>query len=476
LLLKDRHFTHQPESANSQCVKSPDSVSHPLKSAARLIQWRGWWLITVFQGIAGLKFEDLNEIAYGSVLKLEVVTMLRRGHLYLARILLVVCLPLSLLISYSRGAATEKVLYTFQGGTDGSVPVAGLIFDQAGNLYGTTASGGANNAGTVFELTRSGTRWTKSILYSFTGDADGGSPLAPVIFDGAGHLYGTASQGGAVSTYGSGVAFELSPNSGVWTETVIHNFTGYSTNDGAFPTAGLVFDSAGSLWGTAAGNYVTLGIAFKLSRFSGSWTESIVEVGMNPLAGLVLDKGGQPFGTTELVFNGFGTVYELVSTQAGWTSTTLYGFTGGSDGADPGYGSLVLDDAGNLYGTTQAGGAYGYGVVFKVSSAPGHKETVLHSFAGGADGAYPQAALILDASGDLYGTTEQGGTSGYGTVFKLTRASGGQWSESVLHSFAGGRDGANPIAGLVKDDQGRLYGTTQYGGSPNAGVVYVIQP
>lgn len=402
------------------------------------------------------------------------------GRTPTSRLMLFLGLALSILapVPRARAAAKETVLYAFRGGTDGSLPVAGLIFDQAGNLYGTTASGGASNAGTVFELSCSGTRWNKTVLYNFTGGSDGGSPLASLIFDGAGNLYGTASQGGTASQYSSGVAFEISPNSGVWLETVIHTFKGPSGGDGTFPTAALTFDSAGNLWGTAAGNAYGGAVAFGLAHSNGSWTENVFVLGpsSNPLAGLAFDKSGRLYGTTELGFNTFGSVYELSHSQTGWSVTTLYHFTGGSDGSSPAYGNLISDKAGNLYGTTQFGGAYGYGVVFTVSGTQGHAETVLYNFTGGSDGAYPLSGVIFDSAGNLYGTTEQGGTAGYGAVFKLTPGTGGQWSESVLHSFAGGKDGAYPVAGLLQDHQGRLYGTTQYGGANNGGVVYVIQP
>jgi uncharacterized repeat protein (TIGR03803 family) len=409
---------------------------------------------------------------------MEVIVMPGRT-LFLRILFLVLALSILAPVSRAHAPAKENILYTFQGGADGSLPVAGLIFDPAGNLYGTTASGGASNAGTVFELIRSGTRWNKTVLYSFTGGSDGGSPLAPLIFDGAGNLYGTASQGGAVSQYGSGVAFELSPNSGGWSETVLHNFTGYFTGDGGFPVAGMIFDSGGHLWGTAAGNSYTAGMAFDLTLSNGSWTETLVNLGTstNPLAGLVFDNSGHLYGTTEFGYNpSYGSVYQLTYSQKGWSVNTLYTFTGGSDGSRPAYGKLIFDNAGNLYGTTQFGGSYGYGVVFKVSGSPGHPETVLYNFTGGSDGAYPLSGLILDSPGNLYGTTEQGGTLGYGTVFKLARGSGGQWNQSVLHSFAGGMDGAYPVAGVVQDGRGRLCGTTQYGGAQNAGVVYTIQP
>jgi uncharacterized repeat protein (TIGR03803 family) len=329
-------------------------------------------------------------------------------------------------------APTYIVLHTFVGSpTDGATPYAGLTPDGAGNLYGTTLNGGASGQsgtdgfGVVFKLSPTG---TETVLYSFTGGADGASPSAGLIQDAAGNLYGTTSGGGAASTCnppsGCGVVFKLNPISG--TEKVLYRFKGA---DGAYPLAGLVRDTAGNLYGTTNGGGAhNLGVVFKLN----------------------------PTGA----------------------ETVLHSFNG-ADGAGPYAGSLVLDAAGNLYGTTNAGGAHNQGVVFKL--CPAGSETVLHSFTGGADGGGPRAGLLQDAARNLYGTTLNGGTSvngpcagGCGVVFKLSPCDSG-YDFSVVYTFPGGAEGGNPEAGLIQDPVGNLYGTT---GSlaPGYNVVFKLSP
>jgi uncharacterized repeat protein (TIGR03803 family) len=314
-------------------------------------------------------------------------------------------------------AQTYSTPYIFLGPPDGLNPEAGLIRDAVGNLYGTTTEGGTSNAGTVFKVDAAG---KETILYSFLMDT--GAPQTPLVRDSAGNLYGTA-QGG---TYGDGAVYELSITG---KETTLYSFTG-AGGDGRLTMAGVIRDKSGNLYGTTL-------------------------------------SGGS--GTCDC-----GTVFKL--TKSG-TETVLHSFTGagvGGDGAEP-YGGLVHDAAGNLYGTTVSGGdpscnsGFGCGTVFKIDTAG--METVLYSFTGtGGDGAFPYATLILDASGNLYGTTEEGGshtcknssggTAGCGTVFKLSAAG----KETVLHSFAGGKSGQAPIGGLLRDKLGNLFGTTTQGG------------
>jgi uncharacterized repeat protein (TIGR03803 family) len=385
-----------------------------------------------------------------------------------------------ILVNASWAASKEKVLYSFTGGNDGGQPVAKLIFDKSGNLYGTTANGGAHNAGAVFKLAPSNGGWKETVLHSFTGGIDGAYPLADLIFDNAGKLYGTAAQGGAD---GFGVIFELAPNSGGgWTEVVLHSFTGPGS-DGAVPVAGLIFDDKGNLYGTTeSGGGNSFGAAFEVEHSRGGWSESelfqFYSYGLYPLAGLLIDKAGNLYGAAAVGgAGGHGTVYQATLTNGSWVQTELYGFTGGSDGNFPGYGRLVFDKAGNLYGTTEQGGVNDMGTVFELASKNGGwTETVLYNFTGDGDGAYPLSGLAFDLTGHLYGTTHQGGLGGYGTVFKLTPKSGGGWTERVFHSFTGRRDGAYPIADVVLDNKGRLYGTTPYGGRNNAGVVFVVEP
>jgi uncharacterized repeat protein (TIGR03803 family) len=384
-----------------------------------------------------------------------------------------------ILVNAAWAASKEKVLYSFTGRNDGGQPVAKLIFDKAGNLYGTTANGGAYNAGAVFRLMPSNGGWQETVLHSFTGGLDGAYPLADLIFDNAGKLYGTAAQGGAD---GLGVIFRLAPNSGGgWTEVVLHSFTG-PTSDGASPVAGLIFDDKGNLYGTTeSGGGVSFGTAFEVEHSGSDWSESELfeyySFGLYPLAGWLIDKAGNLYGTAAIGgTGGYGGVIQATLTNGSWVQTSLYEFTGGSDGNFPGYGRLIFDRAGNLYGTTEQGGANAMGTVFELASKNGAwTETVLYSFTGDGDGSYPLSGLVFDQAKHLYGTTHEGGPSGYGTVFELSPKSGGGWTERVLHSFSG-RDGAYPIAGLVSDNKGRLYGATAYGGKNNSGVLFVVKP
>jgi uncharacterized repeat protein (TIGR03803 family) len=307
----------------------------------------------------------------------------------------------------------ETVLHSFTGSpTDGAAPAAGLIRDRAGNLYGTTTSGGASGNGVVFKVDPTG---METVLYSFTGGADGANPQAGLARDSAGNLYGTTTSGGAS---GNGVVFTLDPTG---KETVIYSFTGGA--DGALPYARLVRDSSGNLYGTTiSGGASRNGVVFKVD----------------------------PTGI----------------------ETVLYSFIGGADGALPEAG-LTRDKEGNLYGATAYGGdlsaffGLGCGVVFKLDSTG--NETVLYRFTCGADGSQPRAVLVRDKAGNLYGTTEIGGTFGYGVVFKLDRTG----KETVLHTFTGA-DGLQVDAGLIRDAEGNLYGTTVGGGASGDGVVFKL--
>src|ERR1017187_9485491 len=319
----------------------------------------------------------------------------------------------------TRATADDKVLHSFvSDGADGNNPYAGLIFDAAGNLYGTTSGGGTSGVGTVFELTpAAGGTWTEKVLHNFSND-EGTTPLAGLIFDAAGNLYGTTSRGG--NDYGT--VFELTPAAGgTWTEKVLHNF---DNTDGAYPQAGLISDIAGNLYGTTPnGGTDGLGTVFELTPAGGgTWTEQVLlnfnsTDGANPYGGLIFDAAGNLYGMT---FNGgtfnYGTLFELTPAGGGtWTERVAHNFGSGTDGFSP-QASLVLDGAGNLYGTTFYGGSYGGGTVFRFNA---QGEVLLHSFSG-TDGADPNAELILDAAGNLYGTTVDGGTSNKGTAFEIT--------------------------------------------------------
>lgn len=383
------------------------------------------------------------------------------------------------------GNWTEATLYSFTGGADGSIPeFAGVVFDNSGNLYGTTSAGGAYSFGTVFELSPTGGgNWSEQVLHSFNQNGtDGFDPLAGLVIDGAGNLYGTTYNGGANNF---GTTFEVSPaGGGNWTEKVLHSF---NFTDGAFLYGGLILDGAGNLYGAATGGGAdSVGTAFELMPSGGgNWTAKVLRSfyfegadGANPTAALLMDSAGNLYGTTQQGGKyDSGTVFEV--TPSG-TETILYSFgSGGTDGAVPLYGSLIMDSAGNLYGTTAAGGAYDSGTVFELSHVGTFwTERILHSF-NGADGYEPFGGLVFDRFGNLYGTTYLGGGSNsYGTVFELMPTGGGNWTEQVLHSFhLDGTDGILPYAGLVFDGSGNLYGTTYEGGSNYAyGTVFELSP
>lgn len=412
----------------------------------------------------------------------------------------------------SNGAWSETILYNFTGAADGGGPSASLIFDSAGNLYSTTEYGGDVNCngpldtscGTVFELTSNGKgAWTETVLHSFAY-VDGAYPVSNVVFDATGSLYGTTPDGPgfACNGGGCGTVYRLTPNSdGSWIETIIYNFAGGP--DGVEPVAGLILDGDGNLYGTTqyggdlGSCYQGCGTVFQLTpRSKGNWTEKVIHRfglpahggqndGTQPTSGLLLDQAGNLYGTAVsggyqscYDFVGCGTVFELSPASDGkWTTSLLYGFSTGPLGAGP-LAGVISDSAGNLYGPTQGGSAADYGAVFELVTQPngGWKQTVLHSFVAGRDGAYPSASLVFDSGGNLYGTTYSGGSeqcSGNsecgGVVFELSPTSHG-WKESVLHRFANNVSlGQNPVAGLVLDSMGNLYGTTADGGSTTCG-------
>ena len=360
-------------------------------------------------------------------------------------------------------AQTETVLWNFNGG-DGAVPQSGLTSHE-GNFYGTTYFGGIFGNGAVFELSPNGSGgWNETVLYSFTGGADGQYPdLSYVIFDGLGNLYTTASYGG---THGDGVAFELSPVGTSWTETVLYNFAGGT--DGATPLGGLIVDPVGNLYGTTYGNG---GTVFELSPSVGGWTEQVI-YSLDDVAGLTMDAAGNIFGAS------VSTVFDLSPNgKGGWTPTVLHTFTGSPKDGSNAYGTPVLDKAGNVYGTTFYGGAKNNGTVYKLSLGKKGKwtEKILYSCKGGKkDGANPYAGIVLDAAGNIYGTTLAGGGSNDGTVYELVAPVGkGSYKEKVLWSF-NGTDGAYPYDSLILDSAANLYGTTSRGGSSNAGVVFEL--
>lgn len=339
------------------------------------------------------------------------------------------------------GQWTEKTLYQFQGGTDGSTPSSTLIFDSAGNLYGTTQAGGTGSCnygfagcGTVFELSPNADgSWTEKVLYSFQGGNDGADPVAGLVMDAAGNLFGTTEDGGSSScgVYGPcGTVFEVSPGlGGQWTEKIVYSFT----DDGGFPQSALIVDRAGNLYGTTSyyGLCYFCGTVFELSPAGEQWlltTIYSVEGGGNgesPEAGLLSDKNGNLYGTVSSGGNGSGIVFGLLRQGGRWKEIMLYNFCSRNqcrDGSSP--SGVLLGGSAYFYGTTIHGGESNCGTVFEVQPPfLGWRETVLHSFAGGSgDGCYGNSGVILGADGNLYGTTGGGGTADRGTVFQITRA------------------------------------------------------
>ncbi len=327
-------------------------------------------------------------------------------------------------------------------------------------------------------------------IYSFDGHNAGYVPLSPPILDSVGNLYGTTEDGGTGSL---GTVYELVRNSnGTYTEKVLHSFQG--APDGANPVASPIFDHAGNLYGTAGGgNRSSFGVVYELSPGSnGEWTEQVLYTftggadGEYPDGGLVMDNSGNLYGTTVSGGNtncqyGCGTVYELSPNGGGqWTKTILYSFTGGDDGATPTYGNLVLDAAGNLYGTASAGGSGNSGTVFKLTKGSGGQwtQSVLYAFTGGNDGASPQFGLTFDPSGNLYGSTNLGGAIKEGTIFELSPQANGYWSENTLLTFDR-QNGEQPSTPVTFDGKGRLYGTAEFGGESDGdggGTIFRLTP
>jgi len=379
-------------------------------------------------------------------------------------------------------AQTYTVLYTFEGGTDGAYPFAGLIRDSAGNLYGSTI--GANVGGlegSVFKLSLGKFK----LLHSFKYGGAGGARPGGLVRDSAGNLYGTTAGWGTSPA----TIFKLTKY-GVF--SVLHTFTGGA--GGSSPLGPLVLDPAGNLYGaTGSGGSPTCGggfgcgVVFKLDT---SGNETVLHTflwgkrGTYPNGGLIRDAAGNLYGTTSSGgYNLHGTVFKL---DPAGNETVLYAFKGEPDGSQPN-GELIQDAAGNFYGTTLWGGtgkcqSRNCGVVFKLDT--NGNETLLHSFSGGADGGNPVAGLVMDSARNLYGTTVTGGAPGClyyacGVVFKLDQSG----KETVLYTFVpGGTTGFSPEAGVIRDSAGNLYGTASLGGDVpdcqvgGCGVVFKITP
>jgi uncharacterized repeat protein (TIGR03803 family) len=368
------------------------------------------------------------------------------------------------LLSATASATSESVLHNFTGGADGGYVLRSLVFDQSGNLYGTAYFGGTYGAGTVFELSPAQGSWSLTVLYNFTGGADGANPASPLIFDAAGNLYGTTDSGGANS---KGTVFELSASQGGgWTENVLYSFCQQpGCADGSYPASGVVMDNSGNLYG-ATGNGV-----FELSRSGSKWTETLLYSGQTYF-GVTLDSAGNLFGAALGGYYGF--VFQLSPVQGGgWKENTIYIFKGGKDGSLP-QGNVILDASGNIYGTTGYGGTYNKGTVYKLTHRKsGWIETRLHVFGNSKNSpATPEGDLTFDSDGNIYGATTYGGAANAGAVFKLT-PSNSSFKESVLWGFSGS-NGANPASGVTLDEAGNVYGTTCEGGLSGHGVIFEI--
>ena len=408
--------------------------------------------------------------------------------------------------------STEKVIYTFTGGGDGSIPLGGLFLDQAGNIYGTASSGGSPacndsgilGCGVVYEISpTSNGGWTEKILYTFEGGSDGAFPCSDLIPDKQGNLYGTTTGGGGVGCngLGCGTAFKLAHRpGGQWTETVLHRFQGGT--DGAYPN-GLTFDHSGNLYGTTYSGGVPgpncdtqffpggCGIVFQLSPSANGWRENILHVfsgsdGAGPIAKLIYDgKANFYASATGGGRGGFGVFFELSPNANGtwWSETVLYNFAENPlFGADDG---VIADRTGKFYGTMFTG-YNSWGTVFELYRNTMWNSSILYSFGGlNANGLAPRTPPTFDREGNLYGTTWETANNpacDCGTVYKLTRGLDGSWTESDLHDFLGGSDGESPFSTVTLDATGHVYGTTQAGGTgscvtpngPGCGVVYEI--
>ena len=414
-------------------------------------------------------------------------------------------------------ASTYAKLHDFSGGSDGAYPYSGLTWDKAGNLYGT-ANAGANGYGTVYKLVHKGTGWTVSPLYNFAGGNDGAGPLAGVIFGADGTLYGTTEGGGGGTCNlqgGCGTVFNLKPPPRActtticfWKETILYSFMG--PRDGAFPYLGdLTFDQHGNLYGTTQlggeyGNCIAgygCGTVYELTPSGPPWMKTVLwnfgqvpNDGAAPASGVIFDQHGNLYGTTVSgfvsdgcgIFNpgGCGTVYELIPGSP-WTESILkQSFQPFSEGAAS-YAGVTFDSSGNVYSTTTADGLNGGGTVFELAANNNWTFDLLYSLTGGNGGtgqcdncSGPYGTLIMDAAGDLYGTTLADGAFSKGSVFELTPSNGG-WIYTDLYDFcsqASCTDGAYPYSSLVFDASGNLYGTASAGGTNNKGVVFEITP
>ncbi len=441
-----------------------------------------------------------------------------------AMTVLVSLLVLSIAAAPPAHAQTITVLHAFTGGSDGAQPQNGVTLDRGGNLYGTTVYGGVQTfsecqpgkpcgggtcqqiegCGVVYKLTHAGSGWIFAPLYQFLGASDGDGPVGKITIAPDGSLYGTTVQGGIgpcqyLGFSGCGSVYRLQPPAAgcrssrcSWRETQIYLFTGGA--DGGAPTSTVTFDAAGNMYGTtpfgggAPGcQGQGCGVVYKLTPSGGgNWQESALYAfsggtdGGEPNEVLTLDHVGNLYGTTTWgglpngcdQQHGCGTVFELFRSGSGWGEKVLYTFQNGSDGSYPDAG-VLFDAAGNLYGSTSEGGLGNGGTIFSLSPQNGNwNYGSVYSWYGAPLG--PYGDLVMDAAGNLYGTTFNEGANGFGSVFKLTPSNGG-WTYTDLHDFSySGGEGFYPTGGLVLDGQGHIYGTSTGGGAYLCGVVWEL--
>ncbi len=401
----------------------------------------------------------------------------------ISRIFPIAAVALGVALNTVSAGAAENTIFRFNG-RDGEKSQSGLISDGKGNLYGVTPGGGnsgcRNGCGVVFQLSpASGGAWTETVIYEFKGGTtDTSAPTTDLIFDKQGNLIGGANNSSAI--------YELTPGAGnTWSEKVVYSFT-----QGYQPGSHLAFDSKGNLYGTLFQTNSGDGGVFQLiPQSSGSWTGGLVYTftgtngdGNRPFGGVVLDSEGDVYGTTqEGGSSNEGTVYKLTPKGSGFSESILYSFTGNGLGSYP-FAPLTIDASGNLYGTTFNGNTENGGLVFMLSESEGKwTETVLYSFGSAPDGSGPNG-VVLDAKGNLYGTAQGGGSGcnypGCGMVYKLTPRKSGAWLETIVHNFESSTDGSVPEATVYVDGStGDVYSTTTFGGSRYGyGTVFQIVP
>jgi hypothetical protein len=428
---------------------------------------------------------------------------------------LVICCAFLLAAMIIEPAAAQNyaVIHNFSGGSDGSAPNAGIILDSGGRVYGTTAAGGntgancnyngaENGCGAVYRLTAHGSVWITSPLYVFQGGQDGNSPWARVIAGPDGTLFGTTMFGGSGPCVnnqfgtGCGTIFRLQPPANAcgsvscpWHETVLYRFDGAgSGTHGANPMSEVVFDTAGNFYGTASvGGASGYGLVYKMTKTNGGWTYSVIysfagppSDGAGPESGLIFDQAGNLYGTTASGPHGLGAIFELTPSGNSFTEKILYSLNqNGSDGSEP-QGGLIFDPSGNLYGTTTQGGADMAGTAFELTpNGNSWTFSLLTNFPNnGCFSCIPgsAASLFRDSAGDLYGTSPNGGSSGFcGAVFKLTPAQSG-YTYNSLYDFQCDANGSFPYGNVVPDGSGNLLGAAGGGGSSGHGVVFTISP